>query len=286
MHKINKMEEVEELEENELLGGQEESCHRKNDIDETAEDLMTDMRLEDEIDEVRAIEPDFNWTYHIEVYPWNADDMTENFVRIIKLAQFSQIYMRKKGVGKETDDSEKIDDKLPARQRKGCLHLYTDTSQNAKNIMRSATWKTMTAKELTFEITKRGPNDGETESAYLELDTYSASKSRFRDKPKGELKDRSAKVSNLPGTISREFLDVVFSRAYAVIGGTTVREYLKEKEGRLHEKLHELKDFNGSLDFDCLGRGSCRAFVLAHKNVYIGSQRISIEANDKETMGK
>lgn len=61
----------------------------------------------------------------------------------------------------------------------------------------------------------------------------------------GELKDRSAKVSNLPGTISREFLDVVFSRAYAVIGGTTVREYLKDKEGKLQQKLQELQDFNG-----------------------------------------
>lgn len=61
----------------------------------------------------------FNWTYHIEIYPWNADDMTENFVRLIKLAQFSQIFMRKKGVGKESGDGEKVDDKLPARQRKG-----------------------------------------------------------------------------------------------------------------------------------------------------------------------
>lgn len=61
----------------------------------------------------------------------------------------------------------------------------------------------------------------------------------------GELINRSAKVSNLPGTISREFLDVVFSRAYAVIEGTTVREYLIEKEGKLQQKLLEIKDFNG-----------------------------------------
>ncbi|KAK0048502.1 nucleolin [Biomphalaria pfeifferi] len=253
-------------------------------FDNTAEDMMTDMKLEDEIDEVRSDKPDFNWLYHIEIYPWNADDMTENFIRLIKLAQFSQICLRKKGVGKETDDSEKADDKLSGRLRIGCLHLYTDTSQNAKNIMRSATWKTMAAKQLVFELTKQGPSPGQLETATLEVDTYLVSKSRFRDKPKGELKDRSAKVSNLPGTISREFLDVVFSRAYAVVEGTTIREYLKEKEGKSQQRLLDLKDFNGWMDFDCLGRGSCRSFVLAHKSVTINGQKVSIEANDKDTM--
>ncbi|XP_055877841.1 uncharacterized protein LOC106059046 isoform X4 [Biomphalaria glabrata] len=154
-------------------------------FDNTAEDMMTDMKLEDEIDEVRSDKPDFNWLYHIEIYPWNADDMTENFIRLIKLAQFSQICLRKKGVGKETDDSEKADDKLSGRLRIGCLHLYTDTSQNAKNIMRSATWKTMAAKQLVFELTKQGPSPGQLETAALEVDTYLVSKSRFRDKPKG-----------------------------------------------------------------------------------------------------
>ncbi|XP_059174512.1 uncharacterized protein LOC131954770 isoform X2 [Physella acuta] len=278
------MEEVEETEVNDQMKEAKLEKNAANDLDETTEVLMTDMKLEDEIDEIRETEPGFNWTYHIEIYPWNADDMTENFVRLIKLAQFSQIFMRKKGTGKESGEGETIDDKLPARQRKGVLHLYTDSWQNAKNIMRSATWKKMAAKLLSFDIIKKGPEVGQIETAHLELDTYLASKARFRDKPKGELINHSAKVSNLPGTISREFLDVVFSRAYAVIGGTNVREYLIEKEGKLQQKLNEIKDFNGTLDFDCLRRGSCRAFVLAHKSVLIDGKNICIEAKDKETM--
>uniref|UniRef100_A0A0B6ZJV6 Uncharacterized protein n=1 Tax=Arion vulgaris TaxID=1028688 RepID=A0A0B6ZJV6_9EUPU len=161
---------MEDTEEKELLGEEEETGEHDADVggavETAAEELMTDMKLEDDIDEVRGKEPDFSWSYHIEIYPWNADDMTENFVRLIKLAQFSQIFMKKKGIGKDNDGTEKIDDKLPGRQRKGCLHLYTDTWQNAKNIMRSATWKTMTAKQLTFEITKCGPAVGKMESGF------------------------------------------------------------------------------------------------------------------------
>ncbi|KAH9495457.1 hypothetical protein Btru_015163 [Bulinus truncatus] len=290
----SRMEEVDEKEESEHLNSESDACQEdkttstiENELDNTAEDMMTDMKLEDTIDELhelRSPKPDFNWIYHIEIYPWNADDMTENFVRLIKLSQFSQVCMRKKDMGKETSDTEKVNDKLSGRLRIGCLHLYTDTSQNAKNIMRSATWKTMSAKELTFEITKQGSNPEQIETATLKLDTYMATKSRFRDKPKGELKDRSAKVSNIPGTISRDFLDVVFSRAYPVVEGTTIREYLKEKEGKSQQRLLEIKDFNGSLDFDCLCRGSCRAFVLAHRNVSINGQKLAIVANDKETM--
>ncbi|RUS88423.1 hypothetical protein EGW08_003819 [Elysia chlorotica] len=281
------MEEVEEAEENELLGGEEENhadTSATDDLEETPEDLMTDMKLEDEIDELRQTDPDFQWTYHIEVYPWSADDMTENFVRLLKLADFTQIFMRKKGVSKENGEPESVDDKLHDRQRKGSIHFYAENLQSAKNIIRSSTWKAMISKQLTFEITRRQPGSNVLESAYLEVDTYSACKCRYRDKPKGEFKDRTAKVSCIPGTISREFLDVVFCRAYAVTGGSSVKEYFKEKDGKLQQKLSQIKDFDGSLDFDCLSRGSCRAFVTAHKNVYIEGQRISIVANNKETM--
>ena len=45
--------------------------------------------------------------------------MTENFVRLLKLADFTQIFMRKKGVSKENGEAESVDDKLHDRQRKG-----------------------------------------------------------------------------------------------------------------------------------------------------------------------
>ena len=53
------MEEAEEAEENELLGGEEDVADTAvaHNIEETAEDLMTDMKLEDEIDELRLTEP-------------------------------------------------------------------------------------------------------------------------------------------------------------------------------------------------------------------------------------
>ncbi|GFS15730.1 fibrillin 1 [Elysia marginata] len=285
------MEEAELAEGNGLLGGDEVS-HRDRDvaedIDEAPEDLMTDMKLEDEIDELRLTDPDFQWSYHIEIYPWNADDMTENFVRLLKLADFTQIFMKKKRACRETrEQEESVGDKLQDRQRKGSIHLYTDSFQNAKLIIRSSTWKAMVSKQLTFEITRREPQSGVVESAYLEVDTYTACKCRYRDKPKGEFKDRTAKVSCIPGTMSREFLDVVLCRAIPVIGGSSVKEYYQERDEKLHQKLSQIKDFDGyikSLDFDCLSRGSCRAFVTAHKNVYLDGQRISIVANSKETM--
>ncbi|GFN82051.1 hypothetical protein PoB_000855700 [Plakobranchus ocellatus] len=281
------IEEAEEAEEDELLGGEDVdpgSSVLADDIDETAEELMTDMKLEDEIDEVRLTEPDFQWSYHIEIYPWTADDLTENFVRLLKIADFSKVFLKKRGSCKENGEPESIDDKLHDRQRKGSIHFYTDNFQNAKNIIRSSTWKAMVSKQLTFEITKRVSGTNNIESAYLEVDTYTACKCRFRDKPKGEFKDRTAKVSGIPGHISLEFLDVVFCRAHAVTGGSTVKEYYKERDGKLQQKLSQIKDFNGSLDFDCLSKGSCRAFVTAHKNVYIENQRISINANNNETM--
>ena len=54
------MEEAEEAEENELLGGEEENnagTSATDDLEETPEDLMTDMKLEDEIDELRLTDP-------------------------------------------------------------------------------------------------------------------------------------------------------------------------------------------------------------------------------------
>ena len=45
--------------------------------------------------------------------------MTENFVRLLKLADFSQVFMRKKGACKENGEPESVDDKLHDRQRKG-----------------------------------------------------------------------------------------------------------------------------------------------------------------------
>lgn len=58
---------MDEAEENELLG--EEEVDREGDvdvkgvIDETAEELMTDMKLEDEIDEVRSAEPGMEYVF-------------------------------------------------------------------------------------------------------------------------------------------------------------------------------------------------------------------------------
>ncbi|XP_005101027.1 uncharacterized protein LOC101853626 [Aplysia californica] len=271
------MDAVEDADENELLGGVGEEEQQEeggsNDVDETAEDLMTDMKLEDEIDEARNIEPDFKWTYFIEVYPWSAEDMTENFVKVIKLSHFTRVVMKKKKVPTESPD-------LQTRQRKGCVQIFLADRQTAKTVMRSMTWKSMAAKELTVEVTRRDPDLGVTESAYLEVNSYSLCKIRFREKAKGELRDRSAKVSNLPGAITLGFLEVILNRAFPVIMGQT----RKVSETNPSQKLQDIEGFHGSLDFDCLTRGSCRAFVLAHKKVVMNGQQLGFEANDKETM--
>lgn len=60
----------------------------------------------------------------------------------------------------------------------------------------------------------------------------------------GEFKDRSAKISNIPGTISREFLDVVFSRAYVAYDGSA-SDISKNKEKNLQLKLQQMDNFNG-----------------------------------------
>lgn len=53
------MEEVEEIEGNDQMKAAKLERNAASDVDETAEELMTDMKLEDEIDEIRATEPGF-----------------------------------------------------------------------------------------------------------------------------------------------------------------------------------------------------------------------------------
>jgi len=251
---------------------------------EAAEDtagLMTDMKLEDSTDEFRNTEPGFKWTYFIEIYPWHADDMTDKFVKLIKLAEFARVVMRKKKDSNEKTTSE--EKTKPIRQRMGCLQFYLQSRQSAKAVMRSLTWKTMTAKEFTIEITRRDPSSDtnvDFETAYMEVNTYPLCKCRFREKGTGELKDRSTRVSKIPGEITRGFLEVVLTRAFPVVGGAADKSFAAKP----FQKLEDNEDFKGVLEYDCMSRGSARSFVQAHKRIILNGQELTIAAVDEQTM--
>ena len=67
----------------------------------------------------------FKWTYFIEIYPWHADDMTDKFVKLIKLAEFARVVMRKKKDSNEKTTSE--EKTKPIRQRMGYIVFFYKT---------------------------------------------------------------------------------------------------------------------------------------------------------------
>lgn len=266
--------------------------------------------LDDCAEQFKNDEPNVSWIYFIQIYPWHSTDMSEKFVKLIRLAEFARVVMKKKNLNeksavedKTTTDAENktatdIEDKIttndvdktttdaqPQSPKMGCLQFYITSRQSAKAVMRSMTWKSMTAKQLTVEITYRDPTNGEAdfETAYMELDTQALCKCRHRDKVIGELTDRSIRVSNIPGGITRGFLEVVLSRAYPIVGNKADKSFTATATDRM-KKLQDIEDFKGTLDFDCMTTVSCRSFVQAHKQIILNGQDLIVAAVNEKTM--
>lgn len=270
--------------------------------EETAEEVETviNLDIDNKAEEFRSIEPDFDlqWTYFIEIYPWHDEDMNEKFIKLIRLSDFCRVAMRKKKRSHEKADTgeektkqashEKNDgddvetEKTHNTRKMGCLQFYFIDQRSAKHVMRGLCWKSMATKQITVEITRRDPANKSLpfETAYLELNTYQLCKCRFRVRATGELKDRSTRVSNIPGEITKGFLEVALTRATAVFGDASD----KSVAANPLQKLEDTHDFKGILEFDCMTRGSARAFVQAHKRVVLNGQECTIVAVDEKTM--
>ncbi|XP_076458929.1 uncharacterized protein LOC143292484 [Babylonia areolata] len=316
------MEEGGEMDEDELLGtegkngeGQEEAMkdessaadgekqdteekteeEKKEEEEEEEEELddggaASDVEFTTEDDRV-APRDEVTWKWHIELYPLAPEDtMLDNFVKMVSTADSSHVIYR---------DNER-------GEKRGEAHFYAQDMDVARTLMR-----TICCRKFTFfrpfiylYHLKEGTED-QYETAYLRLDLIESAKMRWdkQKKNKGDATTRVAKVSDVPLDTSKEFLKVLFARAFNVKreSDQSEEEAMKPKEANEKDEAKEesssgdkteekdeeeenedqeeelVGEFNGNLTIDCSSRASLRGFLLGYRKVIIDSSLLVIK---------
>nr|KAG5709495.1 hypothetical protein BaRGS_023177 [Batillaria attramentaria] len=196
-----KKEEERKKEEEEKKKKEEEERKKR----EEEEDAASDAEIEAQ-DERATLPPtgDVKWQWHIELYPIATEDLLlDNFSKLCSTATYSQVVFREP----------------TADVKKGEAHFYAEDVQTAKTLIRTACCKRLAYQRPYIYIYRRkDENSEEFETAVLRLDLLEAAKIRWdrQKRSKGEPATRIVKVSNVPVGTSKDFLSVVFARAYRV----------------------------------------------------------------------
>lgn len=227
------------------------------------------------------------WTWHIELYPISPEDtMLDNFVKMVTTAEQTSVVFRTNENG----------------EKKGEAHFYTNDSQAAKVLMRSICCRKFSAIR-PFVYFYYMHEDGNVESAVLRLDLIEAAKMRWDRQRKnvGDPNTRVAKVSDVPLSTSKEFLNILFARAFQIKRESDESEEAAKKANQAEAKSKDTNngedkddedkdesneededelvgEFNGNLAIDCVSRTSLKGFLLGFRKVTIGNSQLNIRA--------
>ncbi|KAK7111909.1 hypothetical protein V1264_011460 [Littorina saxatilis] len=272
----------------------------KKEEDEDDGGAASDIEFSMEDDRSGAAD-DTSWTWHIEMYPLSPEDaQLENFVKMLNVATQGHIVIRTNEQG----------------EKKGEVHFYTEDAHAAKTLMRTICCRKFTHFRPHIYLYRKKEGEGEEyESASLRLDLIEAAKMRWdrQRKNKGEPASRIATVSEVPVSTSKEFLNVLFARAYHIKRESDESEAEEAKKAKEADENDESKaessataekkeekdddedkdenneeeeelvgEFNGKLTIDCCSRTSLKGFLLGYRKVVIGNNLLSIKPLSSE----
>ncbi|KAL8565052.1 hypothetical protein ACOMHN_003428 [Nucella lapillus] len=278
--------------EDELLGTKDEPENKNADESKPEEEeqecdsgAASDAEFGAEDDRGGQTDAEDAWTWHIEMYPITPEDsLLDNFIKIVGTSEQCNVIFR------TTENGEK----------KGEAHFYTNDSQAAKVVIRTICCRKFSAVR-PFVYLYYKPEEGEIETASVRLDLIEAAKMRWDRQRKniGDPSTRVAKVSEVPLSTSKEFLNVLFARAFhikresdeseaaaakKVIEASEKSQETNNEEDKEDEKEEseeedqEIGEFNGNLTIDCVSRTSLKGFLLGYRKVIIGSNLLNVKA--------